>query len=434
MQSLSPRVVAGLVVAVLVGVGGACSGSSAPEIVEPSILTTTSTSAAATTTTSTDTAPVESTTTTTPPITTTTVPPALLPTVDSLVGVDFEVTTVATFEFPTGAAVGPDGALYVIGQLGPVWRVEPGSEPTVVLDLTDRTSVQQGGSSERGLLGIAFHPDDERMYVHFTDTDGDNVVASWALGDRPEATSLIAVADSERFVIGQDQPGPGHNGGGIVFGRDGVLFIGIGDGGASGGDDARDLSNYLGTVLRIVPRLDDSGYDVPGDNPFVAEPDIADEIWAYGFRNPWRIFLDEPTGDLWVGDVGNATTEELNVVAVDARVRDFGWNLYEGTRQISDLDGGEVAMPVHEWGRDIGYSSIGGVVLRGDQHGAADGAVVFGDLGGAVMLLGSDGVEVRRPKLPGLVSLNLGADGDLYAVVIWGELVKLDLTFVVPNR
>lgn len=409
------------------GDGSATESSISP----PSILTSTT---VATPTTRTPTTAAESptsvpatsiastSTTSTASTTIATIPPAPLPPLADLLQVDFEAVEIADFTFPTGAAVGPDGAFYVIGQLGPIWRFDPavGGEPSMVLDLTDRTAVIEGGSSETGVLGIAFDPRDNRMFVHFTDVEGANVVASW------ELDAGIADTESERFVIGQPQPGAGHNGGGMVFDRAGNLFVGIGDGGASNGDDARDLSNFLGAILRIVPRLDAAGYDVPGDNPFVDEPDIADEIWAYGFRNPWRLFLDEPTGDLWVGDVGNATTEELDVVPADAEVRDFGWNIYEGSRQIRSRDVGPVAEPVHEWGRDIGYASIGGVVLRGERYGVLDGAVVFGDLGGVVMILGDDGVEVRRPRVPGLVSLNLGADGQLYGLVIWGELVRLD--------
>jgi len=366
------------------------------------------------------TTPAATTVTTTLVTTTTTRPIALLPLLADLESIRFDVETIAEFDFPTSAAVGPDGALYVAGQLGPVWRFDGGTvDEELVLDLTDRTSVIQAASSERGVLGIAFGPVDGRLYVHFTDTNGDNVVASWAL------QRGVAEIDSERFVLAQTQPGPGHNGGGIVFAPTGELFVGIGDGGASNGDDARDLTNFLGSVLRVLPREESPGYVVPDDNPFVGEDGVAPEIWAFGLRNPWRLYFDAPTQNLWVADVGTDTFEELNVVAPGATTRDFGWNIFEGTRRIRNRDIGDTIMPTHEWGRDVGVASIGAVVYRHDAIPELDGAVVFGDLSGTIMLLGSDGVSVQRPGVAGLVSLHIGQGGELYGLIIWGELVQL---------
>lgn len=354
--------------------------------------------------------------------TTTARPIASLPELADLEPIRFEVEAIAEFGFPTAAAVGPDGALYVAGQLGSIWRFIDGTvDEELVLDLTHRTSVIQAASSERGLLGIVFSPIDDRLYVHFTDTDGDNVVSSWALEQG------VADLDSERLVLTQTQPGPGHNGGGIVFAPGGELFVGIGDGGASNGDDARDLTNFLGSVLRVLPNTDSSGYVVPDDNPFVGDEGIAPEIWAFGLRNPWRLFFDAPTEDLWVADVGNNTSEELNVVARGAAVRDFGWNIFEGSRRIRNQDIGETILPRHEWGREVGVASIGAVVYRHDAIPELDGVVVFGDLAGTIMLLGSDGVSVKRPGVAGLVSLHIGSRGELYGLIIWGELVQLSV-------
>ncbi len=354
-------------------------------------------------------------------------PIAPRPSTASLESVVLVATEVASFDYPVAAANGPDGAFYVIGQLGPVWRVvDPATgtvDDTLVLDLSDRTSVLEAASSERGLLGVAFHPIDGRMYIHFTDRDGNNVVASWSVVDG------VADMASERIVFESNQPGPGHNGGGMAFAADGTLFVGIGDGGASSGNDARDLTNVLGTVIRIVPRPDGPGYDLPADNPFVdgIGPDggaAAPEIWAFGFRNPWKLFLDEPTGELWVADVGNSTTEELNMIPADGGGRDYGWNAYEGTRAVRNRPTFDLVEPVHEWGRDVGYASIGGVVYRGDGIEELDGAVVFGDLSGTVMLLGADdGVVVQRPGVAGLVSLHQGPRGELIGLLIWGEMV-----------
>jgi len=388
------------------------------------VVTATVTAATLTTTTLTTTTLATTTTTTTTLATTTTTtrPVAALPALGDLESIRFQVDTVAEFDFPTSAAVGPDGALYVAGQLGPVWRLDNGTiDEELVLDLTSRTSVIQAASSERGVLGIAFSPVDDRLYVHFTDTEGGTVVASWALQQG------VADIESERLVLTQSQPGPGHNGGGIVFAPGGELFVGIGDGGASNGDDARDLTNFLGTVLRVLPRENASGYIVPNDNPFVRDEDVAPEIWAFGFRNPWRLFYDAPTENLWIADVGNKTSEELNVIAPEAPIRDFGWNIFEGTRRLRNRDIGDTILPTHEWGREVGVASIGAVVYRQDEIPELDGAVVFGDLSGTIMLLGADGVSIKRPGVAGLVSLHIGPRGELYGLIIWGELVELSV-------
>ncbi len=366
-------------------------------------------------------APAE--TSTTAASTSSTLPPlpVVPPTAAELADLKLRVERVVDLEGVDGMAWRPgDPGLYLIGQLGQVWRMVDGAiEEPPILDLRDRTSVLGLGSSETGLLGIAFDPRDGRMFLNFTNLDGDNTIASWVVENG------AVVPGSERRVMVIDQPGPGHNGGGMQFDPRGDLFVGVGDGGASNGADARDLTNLLGSIVRIRPRTDAPGYEVPPDNPFLGDDDVADEIFAYGMRNPWRLYLDPGNGDLWFSDVGNGTTEEINLIPAGTSGQDFGWNLFEGSRRIRR---GEIDMTpaVYEYGRDRGVASIGGVRYRGTDIPALRGAMVFGDLLGRLILLGSEGAAVHvRLDIGTLVSVADGPDGEIYLLSIFGGVYRL---------
>jgi glucose/arabinose dehydrogenase len=257
------------------------------------------------------------------------------------------------------------------------------------------------------------------MYLDFTDLNGDSVIASWEVADG------VAVPASERLVLTEHQPGPGHNGGGLVFGPAGDLYIGFGDGGGSNGEDARDHTKLLGKIVRIVPRLDGPGYDVPADNPFVGQEGIRPEIYAWGLRNPWRLSLDVPTGDIWLGDVGNETIEEIDRIPAGRAGMDFGWNRWEGSTQRRADAPADAVPPVFEWGRDKGIAAVGGYVYRGSAMPALRGAYVFGDLTGRMWFLGADGVVEHELDFTGLVSFGQDAAGELYLVSIFGDIVKL---------
>ena len=313
-----------------------------------------------------------------------------------------------------------DPGLYLIGQPGQVWRMVDGEvQDSLVLDLRDRTSVLGLGSSETGLLGIVFDPRDGRMFLNFTDLDGDTTVSSWVV------EGGVADPGSEREVIVIDQPGPGHNGGGMQFDPEGNLYIGVGDGGASNGADARDLTNPLGSIVRIRPLLDGPGYEIPPGNPFLGNDDVAEEIFAFGMRNPWRLYRDPDTGDLWFSDVGNSTTEEIDLIPAGTSGQDFGWNLFEGSRRIRR---GEIDMTpaVFEYGRDYGVAAIGGVRYRGTDIPGLRGALVFGDLLGRLILLG-DGYQatLERLDMGTLVSVVDGPDGEIYLLSIFEGVYRL---------
>jgi glucose/arabinose dehydrogenase len=248
-----------------------------------------------------------------------------------------------------------------------------GSLGDVVLDLEG--AVSEG--NEQGVLGLAFSPDGSKLYVDFTDLDGDTHVVEYAAGE-------VDIDDaSARDVIVVDQPFANHNGGDLKFGPDGMLYIALGDGGA-GGDPQGNGQNrdaLLGKILRIDPSpTASSAYSVPGDNPFVGG-DGAQEVWAWGLRNPWRFSFDRSTGDLWIGDVGQNIYEEIDFAPAGAGGLNFGWNAREG---LHDYDGGSMpdgaVDPVIEFSHDDGNCSVtGGFVYRGLDIAPLVGSYVFAD-------------------------------------------------------
>ena len=243
----------------------------------------------------------------------------------------------------------------------------------LVLDLTDLVST----GFEQGLLGIAVDPAGERLYVDYTDTAGDTDIRSWPLVDgAPEGGPNDGVLHLE---LGQ--PFPNHNGGNLVFGPDGLLWIGTGDGGSAGDpeENAQDPSTLLGKMLRVAPDPE-GGVSAPASNPdFGGRP----EIWAIGLRNPWRYSFDRETGDLWVADVGQNAVEEVSTVAVDADLPNFGWDDVEGDQDFEGTSQPGFIDPVVTYANpDDGCSITGGYVYRGTAVEALRGWYVFGDFCG----------------------------------------------------
>ncbi len=305
------------------------------------------------------------------------------------------------------AALGDgSGRLFVVEQAGRIRVVLNGrlSEPSF-LDITDRVS--SGG--ERGLLGLTFHPgfpEDPRFFVDYTDLNGDTVVAEFRVGAGDPA---VGDPDSERVLIQIEQPFANHNGGGLVFGPDGMLYVATGDGG-SGGDplgNGQRLDTLLGKILRIDVDGSPTGatppYRIPADNPFVNTPNAEPEIWLTGLRNPWRIRFDRLTGDLWIGDVGQGTWEEIDVARAGERGLDFGWNRMEGFHCFQPRRGCDergVTPPVAEYGHDLGCAVIGGVVVRDPDQPLLDGGYLFSDsCSGNVWMLDPAGSGRREPVL-----------------------------------
>ncbi len=268
------------------------------------------------------------------------------------------------------------GRLFVVEQPGRIRIVERGASLSrPFLDIRDR--VLAGG--ERGLLGLAFHPDFRRtgrFYVNYTrKPDGATVVAEYRRGVSPYQASR-----EERVLMTVLQPYANHNGGMLAFGPDGYLYIGLGDGG-SGGDPenrAQNPGDLLGKILRIDVNQDDP-YGIPSDNPFATEGGRP-EIYAMGLRNPWRFSFDMNTGDLWAADVGQQKWEELDLIV---RGGNYGWRVKEGTHCFAPplLCGNDnLTAPVLEYAHDKGRCSIiGGYVYRGRAVAGIAGHYLYGD-------------------------------------------------------
>lgn len=266
--------------------------------------------------------------------------------------------------------------LFIVEQPGRIRLLEEGTvHPTPFLDITPQ--VLSGG--ERGLLGLAFHPDyrrNGRLFVNYTrKPDGATIVAEYHRG-----TTAASAAQEERILLTVPQPYPNHNGGIVAFGPDGYLYVGLGDGGSQGDPEnrAQNPEDLLGKILRInVDR--GAPYDIPMDNPF-AKQGGRPEIYALGLRNPWRFSFDIKTGNLWVADVGQHTWEEVDLVV---RGGNYGWRVMEGTHCFHPSTGCETAMfrsPLYEYAHEKGRCSIiGGFIYRGRAIASLAGTYVYGD-------------------------------------------------------
>ena len=271
-----------------------------------------------------------------------------------------------------------DGRFFVVEQDGRIRLIENGELLAVpFLDITG--PVLSGG--ERGLLSVAFHPDyasNGFFYVNYTrDPDGATVIERYSVTADPN----VADPSSAQELLVVSQPAGNHNGGLNLFGPDGMLYIGLGDGGG-GGDtfgNGQDSTTLLGTILRIDV---DSGdpFAVPSDNPFLNDPG-ADEVWAYGLRNPWRFSFDRQTGNLYVADVGQNSWEEVSTAPSSAAGLNYGWPIMEGLHCFAadpcDTDG--LTLPVLEYGHSDGCSITGGYVYRGSAIPEIQGHYFYSD-------------------------------------------------------
>jgi len=284
---------------------------------------------------------------------------------------------------PTTINHAGDSRLFVVEQTGTIQIIdEQGNiNDSPFLDIEDRISY--GG--ERGLLGLAFHPDYETngyFYVNYTGPDGNTHISEFSVS---ETDPDVANPDSERVLLTIEQPYSNHNGGEIRFGPEGYLFISTGDGGSAGDPEnrAQDMTSLLGKILRIDVNGDP--YATPPHNPFVDDPDARDEIWASGMRNPWRFSFDRETGDLWIADVGQNEYEEVNFEPAESGGGlDYGWRCYEGNHEYNTngcQNQGSYTFPVHEYSHTEtgGCSVTGGFVYRGEEYPSMQGHYFFAD-------------------------------------------------------
>ncbi len=284
-------------------------------------------------------------------------------------------------QHPTDIKYAPDGSgrLFLLEQVGRIRIFQNGqllARP--FLDISDRVG---SDSTERGLLGLAFHPNYRQngyFYVNYTDVNGNTVIARFQVTSDPN----VADPASEKKLLGIQQPYANHNGGSMTFGPDGYLYMGFGDGGSQGDplNNGQSLNTFLAKILRIDVDHGDP-YAIPPDNPF-ANGGGKPEIWAFGLRNPWRISFDRATGDLYIGDVGQSAWEEVDYVpAGTPGGLNFGWSYYEATHPYkghlpANL---KVVMPVAEYSHQYGCAITGGYVYRGAVLPAWRGIYFYSD-------------------------------------------------------
>lgn len=272
------------------------------------------------------------------------------------------------------------GRLFIVEQAGLILILQNDQLlPQPFLDIRDRVGSQ---GMEQGLLGLAFHPQFGQtpyFYVNYTDQQGNTVIARFQVS--PDDPNQADPA-SEKRLLQVDQPFPNHNGGETVFGPDGYLYLGLGDGGSAG--DPQGNAQSLDTLLGKILRLDVDGgdpYAIPAGNPF-ASGGGRGEIWAYGLRNPWRFSFDRLTGDLYIADVGQNQWEEIDFLpAGSAGKLNFGWDYFEGNHPYEGQPpSSEVFIaPVSEYPHSLGCSVTGGVVYRGSRLAAWQGVYLYGD-------------------------------------------------------
>ncbi len=346
------------------------------------------------------------------------------------------LTPIAELDEPIAIAwrPGDDQTIYVGQQGGLVLGLPPEGEAFVALDLTDVTTAE----GERGLLGLDFADDGRHAYINYTssDTGHSHVV------EVPVADDGTLDRSGLRELLVVEQPYANHNGGHVLFGPDGLLYLGFGDGGSAGDPERRalDLTSPLGKILRIDPAASSGqAYTVPAGNPFAATAAARPEIWSYGLRNPWRFSFDRATGDLLIGDVGQNELEEVSFAPSDGAVPggagvNFGWSAYEGSQAYNqDQSIRGVTLPIHEYSHgDLGCSITGGYVYRGSAIADLAGAYVFADYcasGIRAFAVTPDGAgeEVFLTDEPGaVVTFGEAPDGELYVASKEGGVWRLD--------
>ncbi|HET8838108.1 MAG TPA: PQQ-dependent sugar dehydrogenase [Flavobacteriaceae bacterium] len=337
-------------------------------------------------------------------------------------------------EFQTSGASN-DTRIFIVEQGGiiKILDINGTVNPVPFLDISGQIS--SGG--ERGLLGLAFHPNYESngyFFVNYTNPNGDTQVSRFSVNDtNPD----IADPTSEFPIISYSQPYANHNGGCLAFGPDGYLYISAGDGGSGGdpGNRAQSLNVLLGKLLRLDIDNPSGGnnYGIPPDNPFLGNANAMDEIWAYGLRNPWRFSFDEVAGNIWIGDVGQGNVEEINCEPIAAAGLNYGWRCYEGSQEY-DTSGcpqqSALTFPFAEYSSATGSgncSITGGYVYRGDIYTDILGLYFFADYcSGLIGTIDASGTIMEHGNFSGnWVSFGKDAAGELYIVDIGGNIYKI---------
>ena len=322
-----------------------------------------------------------------------------------------------------------DERLFVVEKSGKIKILNPDGSvnSTPFLDIEDRVSTN---ANERGLLGLAFHPnypENPFFFVNYTNNSGDTTISKFSV-----STDENIANESETVLLVINQPYGNHNGGGINFGPDGNLYIGMGDGG-SGGDPqnySQSTGSLLGKMLRI--NVNSGAYSIPENNPY------GDEIWSVGLRNPWKFSFDSENGNLWIADVGQNEFEEINMVENNPANVNYGWRCYEGDEpyNMSGCPDNGLTFPVatysHYNSGDFKCSITGGYVYRGNQISGLNGVYFFADYcSGEIGMLSTEDnsnweMNLTFPNINGSwVSFGEDISGELYIVSINGGIYKI---------
>lgn len=345
-----------------------------------------------------------------------------------------------SFTQPLAYLPAADGSnrVFVVEKSGRIITFEnnpQATETTVFLDLSSRVNSR---ASEKGLLGMAFHPQYTQngfFYVNYT-TDTDTVIARYQVNPANPKQGLL---DSEQILLTIPQPYDNHNGGHLVFGPDGFLYIGTGDGGSAGDPqgNAQNLTSLLGKMLRISvdQTQGDKRYNIPADNPFVGnQKGYREEIFAYGLRNPWKYSFDTATGRLWTADVGQGAVEEIDFVE---KGMNYGWNIMEGSLcypESANCSQEGLKLPVWEYRHPLGESITGGYVYHGTQIPNLTGAYIYGDfVTGLIWGLRLDSAQVPQNQLLvesklHISSFGIDQDSELYIIDFGGKIYKFKPT------
>ena len=308
--------------------------------------------------------------------------------------------------------------MFIVEQGGFIQIVQPdgsvNSEP--FLDLSDNVST--GG--ERGLLGLAFHPNYEQngqFFVYYTNTSGNSQLSRLTVS---ESNPNMADLSTELPMLTIEQPFDNHNGGCLAFGPDGYLYVSVGDGGGAGdtGNRAQNPANLYGSILRLDVDGEEP-YSIPDDNPFKNSSSNKEEIWAYGLRNPWKFSFDSENGDLWIADVGQGNLEEINKAALTDAGVNYGWRCYEGSAPYNTdncPDSNTLTFPVSSYSHNndgLSKCSItGGYVYRGSEFSNLVGRYIFADYcSNEIGMLTADGSDEYEITYFGPFAGNLSSFG-----------------------
>ncbi len=325
--------------------------------------------------------------------------------------------------------------VFVVEKAGKILVFENEPQVAVTQVFLDLSSRVDSSSNEKGLLGLAFHPhfaQNGYFYVNYT-TRTSTVIARYQV--QPDQPGL-GLTNSEQVLLTIAQPYSNHNGGHLAFGPDGYLYIGMGDGGSAGDPqgNGQNLNTLLGKMLRIDVDQNTNGrlYNIPADNPFAGNQDgYREEIYAYGFRNPWKFSFDVKNSRLWVADVGQNTMEEIDIVQ---KGLNYGWNIMEGSLcypESRTCSRTGLELPLWDYRHPIGNSITGGYVYYGSNHPSLAGAYVYGDyVSGMIWALTLDTAYQPQNKVLLDTKLNISAFGvdqnqELYVVDYGGKIYKL---------